>query len=247
VLQGDCVEKWYVKLLTVTSVQAVKSFLPSLFDSPSYVPVLTRVTHSLRSAEHLPCEFYHVHTMPAATGNLYCAQCPCCTVCSIPVVLVWYTIKANSHMPCHAPAILRQCRVLCVIPRGSRKFLNCWSHSLTGWYASDNLCGTPRGGRKKLNAGRSSTCCLWMVDANSHMPCHDHAVPWPWEITFRTAWAQLTCVNQTQLPCVNQMGKTQSKPYQHGMAWEQHGMCELALTRAWSVSTQLFLWLFEMK
>ena len=38
-LQGDYVEKWYVKLLTVTSVTAVKWILPLLFDSPSYLPM----------------------------------------------------------------------------------------------------------------------------------------------------------------------------------------------------------------
>jgi len=33
VLQGDYLEKWYVKLLTVTSIKAVKCILPLLFDS----------------------------------------------------------------------------------------------------------------------------------------------------------------------------------------------------------------------
>jgi len=37
VLQGDCVKKWYVKLITVTSIKAVKCFLLLLFDSPSYI------------------------------------------------------------------------------------------------------------------------------------------------------------------------------------------------------------------
>jgi hypothetical protein len=40
-------------------------------------------------------------------------------------------------------------------------------------------------------------------------------------------------VNQTQPHCVNQMGKTQSKPlaarHGRGTAWERNGMCELAL------------------
>jgi len=36
VLQGGYVEKLYVKLLTVTSITAVKCILPLLFDSPSY-------------------------------------------------------------------------------------------------------------------------------------------------------------------------------------------------------------------
>ena len=31
----------------------------------------------------------------------------------------------NSHMPCRAPALLRQCRVLRESPRGSRKYPNC--------------------------------------------------------------------------------------------------------------------------
>jgi len=35
VLQGDYVEKWYVKLRTVTSIKAIKCILPLLFDSPS--------------------------------------------------------------------------------------------------------------------------------------------------------------------------------------------------------------------
>ena len=73
--------------------------------------------------------------------------------------------------------MLRQCRVLRQSPRGSWKYLNCSSNSLTDllfcsvllplftvvgldrcekdWYASDNnLRGTPRSSRKKPNAGR---------------------------------------------------------------------------------------------
>ena len=73
--------------------------------------------------------------------------------------------------------MLRQCRVLRGSPRGSRKYPNCYSNSLTDrlfgsvllplctvvgmdrceedWYASDNnLRGTPRGMWKKPNAGR---------------------------------------------------------------------------------------------
>ena len=36
VLQGDYIEKYYVKLLIVISVTAVKCILPLLFESPSY-------------------------------------------------------------------------------------------------------------------------------------------------------------------------------------------------------------------
>jgi len=82
----------------------------------------------------------------------------------------------TSHIPCRAPAMLRQCRVLRQSPRGSRKYPNCLSNSLTDrlfcsvllplftvavmdrceedWYASDNNHrGTPRTSRKKPNAG----------------------------------------------------------------------------------------------
>ena len=94
-------------------------------------------------------------------------------------------LKTDSHiasrahvipLPCRAPALLRQCRVLRESPRDSRKYPNCYSNSLTDrlfssvllplftvvgmdrcedWYASDNnLRGTPRGSRKKPNAVR---------------------------------------------------------------------------------------------
>jgi hypothetical protein len=40
----------------------------------------------------------------------------------------------------------------------------------------------------------------------------------------------MACVNQTRPHCVNQTGKTQSKPLaaRHGRAGERHGMCKLA-------------------
>jgi hypothetical protein len=38
--------------------------------------------------------------------------------------------KGITHMPCHAPALLRQCRVLRESPHGSRKYPNCQSRSV---------------------------------------------------------------------------------------------------------------------
>jgi hypothetical protein len=86
-----------------------------------------------------------------------------------------------------------------------------------------------------------STCRRWTTDANSHMPCHANAVPMPrCSVALRSrflngmfvAWhgLEMACVNQTRPHCVNQMGKTQSKPLAagHGMSGEQHDMCELA-------------------
>jgi hypothetical protein len=83
-------------------------------------------------------------------------------------------LAVNSHMPCRAPVLLRQCHVLRESPCGSRKYSNCQSNSLTDrlfcsvllplftvvgmdrceekWYASDNnLRGTPCGSRKYPN------------------------------------------------------------------------------------------------
>jgi len=44
----------------------------------------------------------------------------------------------------------------------------------------------------------------------------------------------MASVNQTQPHCVNQMGKTHSKPlaarHGGGTAWARHAMCESALT-----------------
>jgi hypothetical protein len=111
--------------------------------------------------------------------------------------------RVNSHMPCRAPAILRQCRVLREIPRGSRKYPNCYSYSLTDWYASDNnLRGTPPGNRKKPHAGRSPTCRLWTADGNSHMQFHAHAA------------------------LCRGLEKLFSERHGRGMARGRHGMCE---------------------
>ena len=48
------------------------------------------------------------------------------------------------------------------------------------------------------------------------------------------AWAGMASVNQTRPHCVDQMGKTHSKPlsarHGRGTAWARHAMCESALT-----------------
>jgi hypothetical protein len=128
-------------------------------------------------------------------------------------------------MPCRAPVILRQCRV---------------------------LLGTPRSSRKKPNAGRSTTCRFWTADANSHMSFHGHAALIPrCTVALRShfqngmvvAWHGLcmgvACMIQTRLHCMNQVGSTQSKPLaaRHGRvtACERYGMCELAFGAAHQV------------
>jgi hypothetical protein len=85
------------------------------------------------------------------------------------------------------------------------------------------------------------------TDVNSQMPCHTMpmrrcavALRSLFQNGMVMAWhgRGMACVNQTRPHCVKQMGKTQSKTLSgtawqgNGMstAWEQHGMCELALT-----------------
>jgi hypothetical protein len=113
--------------------------------------------------------------------------------------------RVNSHTPCRAPTILRQCRVLRESPRGSRKNLKWKSYSLSDWYVSDsNLRGTPHGSRKRPKADRPPTCRRWTADANSHMLCRAHAAPMP-----RCALALRSRVQ-------NRMA----------VAWARYGMCE---------------------
>jgi hypothetical protein len=122
----------------------------------------SQVAESLKRVVALDSKRGFTHSMP----------CPC-RAHAIPPAMPC----VKSHMPCRAPALLRQCRVLRESPRGSRKYPNSYSNSLTDcllcrvliphftvvgmdrceedWYACDNnLRGTPRGNRKKPTAGR---------------------------------------------------------------------------------------------
>jgi hypothetical protein len=125
----------------------------------------------------------------------------------------------NSHMPCRAPAILRQCRVLHESPHGSQKYPNCLSYSFTDRYASDNkLRGTPRSSRRKPNAGRSRTGRLRAVDANSQYhampcPCRAHAAPMP-------------CPCRAHAALCSGLEKSLLERHGRGMARARHGMCE---------------------
>jgi hypothetical protein len=93
-----------------------------------------------------------------------------------------------------------------------------------------NLRGTLGGSRRKPNAGRSHTCRPRTVDANSHIPCRSHAALCRGlekllserlgrGIVWERHGLGMACVNQTRPHCVNQVGKTQSKP-----SGERHGM-----------------------
>jgi hypothetical protein len=90
-------------------------------------------------------------------------------------------------------------------------------------YASDNnLRGNPRSSRKKPSAarwrtGRLSTAVLCRGLEKNGVVRAGHG-------------RDMTSVNQTRPHCVNQMGKTRSKPLTirqgRGTAWAWHAMCE---------------------
>jgi hypothetical protein len=93
------------------------------------------------------------------------------------------------------------------------------------WYASDNnLRGTPRCSRKKPKAGRQPTGRLSTAMLCCGLEKNGKVRAWHGR--------GMASVNQTRSHCVNQMGKTHSKPLaaRHGMgtAWARHGMCESA-------------------
>ena len=95
-------------------------------------------------------------------------------------------------------------------------------------YASDNnLRGTPRGSRKKPNAGRYPTGRL-----STAVLCRGLE-----KNGMVRAWHArgMASVNQTRPHCVNQMGKTHSKPsaesHGRGTAWARHGHGMLCVNR----------------
>jgi hypothetical protein len=80
----------------------------------------------------------------------------------------------------------------------------------------------------RVVAGRSRTRA-GSPQAVSRRPCCAVALR-------RTAWSEhgMASVNQTLLHCINQMGKTHSKPlaarHGRGTAWAWHAMCESAFS-----------------
>jgi hypothetical protein len=121
------------------------------------------------------------------------------------MTLVGDGLKANSHIPC--------CSHIDILPRPC--------HSL-----------------RVPNAGKSPTCSLWTAVINSHIPCRSPALALRgrFQNGIFVAWQGngMGCVNEIWSHCVNQMGKTQSKPlaarHDRRMAWERHGICESTFT-----------------
>jgi hypothetical protein len=114
-----------------------------------------------------------------------------------------------------------------------------------------------------VGSQNSSVGVMINLKTDSHIACRSHAVPLPCraamglECVFPTWFTQCGRVwftlhifmNQSRPHCVNQMGKTHSKPLEarhgRGTAWARHAMCESALTdlKMWIP----FLFLTEIK
>ena len=70
-MQGDYVEKWYVKLLTITSIIAIKCILPLLFASPSYS------RHSMRHVKRVVLESDSLNFVSGSTDSSLQYVCGC--------------------------------------------------------------------------------------------------------------------------------------------------------------------------
>ena len=115
----------------------------------------------------------------------------------------WHNLKADSHIACRAYAAPMPCR--------AAEGLECLSHLI--YTVRPCLI-------------HSCYAMLWPCrSSQSHStarPSRDgRAVLWPWEERHGQSMAS---VNQTRPHCVNQMGKTHSKPLA-----ARHAMCESAL------------------
>jgi hypothetical protein len=109
------------------------------------------------------------------------------------------------------------------------------------WYASENnLRRSLRDSWKKLNVGRSPTCCLWMANANSHMPCHALRSRFQNGMVVARHGRSMARVNQTWPHCVNQMGQVKPVP---GLNWSRGWIVialpfrDLCTRRGWVVTT----------
>jgi hypothetical protein len=138
-------------------------------------------------------------------------------------------IKANSYIPfrspatlihaCHAATLpLSDCAVSFVKVRVVDGNIRTASLFLVTTFVELRVVA----GRSR-NADRSPTCRLWTADANSHLPWRSYAALMRhcavvlrscFQKDMVVAWQEngMACVNQTRPQCVNQMGKTQSKP-----------------------------------
>jgi len=115
------VERWPVGYLPAFGFfrlpRGVPRSLSEVYQSSSQRSIPTTVksgSSTLQKRRYVRGRFTHSMPCPCRAHGV---PLPCRTV--------------NSHMLCRTPALLRQCRVVREIPRGSRKYPNFYSNNLT--------------------------------------------------------------------------------------------------------------------
>ena len=131
--------------------------------------------------------------------------------------------KADSHIACRDHAVPLPCRAAkglqCVFPIWFTHCGRVWSTLPCHAHAMLRPCRSSQG-------------------HSTARPSRDgRTVPWPWENGMIRAWhgRGMASVNQTRPHCVNQMGKTYSKPlaarHGRGTAWARYGHGILCVNR----------------
>jgi hypothetical protein len=142
-----------------------------------------------------------------------------------------YAVPLSCHATlihaCHAVhlSFSNSAHVLCESPHGGQKYPNCNIGMLliTTFMKLHVVAKISRTWAGRSCAVSGQPMLIHICHATPMLHC---------AVTLRShfqnsmvmAWhgCGMGCVNQTQLHCVNLMGKTQSKPKQHSMAGEQH-------------------------
>jgi hypothetical protein len=172
------------------------------------------------------------------TRNVYCQQGKCLEM----------NIKANSHIPCHSPATLIHTCHAAPLPFSDSAVSFVKVRVVDGNILNASLLLVTIFVEIRVVAERRRT---WagnphavsgqpMLIHTYHavpMPLPCCAVPWPWELAFRTAWSwqgvrtamarRGMCESNTAALCKSNRKDT----ILIGTAWERYGMCELALMR----------------
>jgi hypothetical protein len=118
------------------------------------------------------------------------------------------------------------------------------------WDSDDNVRGTQRGRRKKPTLDRSPTArrpmLIHLCRAHAAPSC---AVPWPWEVAFKTAWSEHgsgaawvwrgMCESNTAALCIK-WERHNLKPWRRGMAGERHGQGMFVWIKLKRVPTKRF-------
>ena len=135
------------------------------------------------------------------------------------------TVKADSHiacrvhaapLPCHfiytvRPCLIRTCYCVVLL-----LFVLFCCYGVVLLFVFCYLCCSVYCLCVNVYCTTATGClpnCSWQI-YQIHLPCRAHAMQWPRRPSqgHGTAWHGIASVNETRPRCVNQMGKTHSKP-----------------------------------